>query len=112
MGEAFRPGFVKYRELAVNIISTYIEEGIKNTKGTAISISVKRLKKWYSKRAYGGELPGRLKYAMADVLRALYDQGLISRAGGNYLVHKDSELWLAAERGKVRQLIKLALSIA
>jgi len=105
-------GFVKYKERAVSILSAYIEEGVKSTKGTAISISLKRLKKWYSGKTYRGELSSRLKHAVAGALRALHSQGLISKVGSTYLVYKGSKMWLAAEEGKARWLIKLALDSA
>jgi len=97
------------KRFAVLLISAYIEESVKNARGTAVSISIKQLKRWYSQKNYRG-LSNRDKCAISTLLKRLHELGLVDKIAGKYVIKRGSKLWRVAEMEKTRYYMELILT--
>jgi len=95
--------------VAVSLIAEYIAEQVRNARGNVVAVDAARVGKWYRKKRFGEELPRGLRRAITYVLKQLYDEGYVERAGAKYAVRRGSALWVPEADeldGLIRSVLK------
>jgi len=83
---------VHKKQRALEILKEFIEDQAKNAKGAVVTISMKKIRKWYREKYLGSEMPGTVAFFLVKVLTELNALGYLHKIGRNYILQKDAKL--------------------
>jgi len=91
----------------ISILAQYLERIVKGAKGSVITFSTSTVINMWGRWFNHGRAPVHLRRKLSRLLNELAARGLLERyTCYRYRLVKGSVLWIAAERGNVREYLK------
>lgn len=94
---------------ATTVLARYVEEAVSGARGSLVSISIKRINRWYEKK-FGASMPRKMVLRIVKALKILHTLGVLMKIGSKFVIERGSQLWRCAKEGRARECINVYMT--